>query len=240
VLPSRPACKTELGGNHLHGCKTVPIFVVDKGEDGNVGVSPACLPRYPKRVRGFQIRNSDRWADSAKIPHGAFNVPFIDNLGRFTGITLYKWYCDPRQLLASTVATIAQRLEVYCRRHNKNFVVKRNLPRILRCASYYAMTKNAWYWDRILFFSRNLEKHGKRLLHLTIKYVNKGDDNKRFVYSQVSSQTNWLLFRAKRPRDKSLFIQKGMAWTSRVTGKDMSSEDRRYLIPEIAKEISRV
>jgi hypothetical protein len=35
-----------------------------------------------------------------------------------------------------------------------------------------------------------------------VRYLVKANENIRFVYSQVASQTNWLLFRAERPRDK--------------------------------------
>lgn len=219
--------------------KTTAYFTLSKDGCGNAYV-PHCLPRFPKRMRGIMVRNSDRWADTSKIPHGVYNVPFIDNLGRYTGSTLYKWFCEPSQLVATTVATIARRLSNYCLRHNKRHIVLRNMPRILRASAYYAMSKNSWFWDRILFFSRNLEKHGNRILHWTIKFVNKGDDNKRFVYGQVSSQTNWLLFRAAKPRDKSLYISKGTEWVSRVTGRSIPPADRKYLMGEFAKTISSI
>jgi hypothetical protein len=165
------------------------------------------LNRNCLRAKAISIRSSTRWIDTFKTPNGGLHVPFIDQLGRFTGQSVYRWACDPRSLIATTVATIAKRLISYCRRHNKWFVIKRHLKVLLGAAAYYCFSKNSHFWDRILFFSRNLEKRGNLIHRLRLYFSSKWDDNKRFVYSQVIFQTNWLLFRALRPRDKSHFFK---------------------------------
>lgn len=197
------------------------------------------MDRHTPRQKGISIRNSIRWLDCMKSPSGGFNVPFIDRLGRYTGHSLYKWACDPRSLIATTVSTISKRLVDYCRRHNPWYVVKRNLSRIVRASAYYAMSKNAYMWDRVLFFARNLEKNGSLLHRVTLFFVSKLDDHKRFVYSHVCFQTQWLLFRAKWPRDKSL-LNNGKGWISSVKKDPPDIAFRTDAVREIAIAISSI
>jgi len=163
------------------------------------------LDRNTLRKKGVNIRSSTSWIQCFNTPNGGLEVPYIDSLGRFTGHTLYRWSCDPRSLLMTTVSTIARRAMVYARRHNKSYIVNRFSKAILGAAAYYAMSKNAHFWDRFLFFCRDLQKRGSLIHRLRLFFSSKWDDSKRFVISQVIFQTNWLLFRAFRPRDKSLF-----------------------------------
>jgi hypothetical protein len=173
-----------------------------------------------------------------KSPSGGFNVPLIDRLGRYTGSSIYKWACDPRSLIATTVSTISKRLVDYSRRHNKWYIVKKNLSRILRVSAYYAITKNAYVWDRVLFFARDLEKNGKLLHTFLLKFLSKLDDHKRFVYSHVSFQTEWLLFRAKWPRDKSL-LNRGKGWIL-PNGESPDIAFRTLAVRDIAIAINRI
>lgn len=166
------------------------------------------LDRDALRSKAINIRSSRSWIQCFNTPNGGLNVPYIDNLGRFSGHTLYKWSCDPRSLVATVTSTIARRVMVYARRHNKAYLVRRYSKSILGAAAYYAMSKNSHFWDRILYFCRNLQKCGTLIHRLRLFFSSKWDDNKRFVISQVIFQTNWLLFRAFRPRDKSLFYGK--------------------------------
>lgn len=166
------------------------------------------LDRDTLRQKGVKIRSSRSWIECFNTPNGGLNVPYIDSLGRFSGHTLYKWSCDPRSLIATTVSTITHRIMVYARRHNKSYVVKRFSKALLGAAAYYAMSKNSHFWDRVLFFCRDLQKRGPLIHRLRLFFSSKWDDNKRFVISQVIFQTNWLLFRAFRPRDKSLFYNR--------------------------------
>lgn len=106
---------------------------------------------------------------------------------------------------------------LYARRHNTWKVVKRFSRGILGAAAYYAFTKNNHFWDRILFFCRDLQKRGSLIYRTRLYYSSKWDDCKRFVYSQVIFQTHWLLSRALRPRDKSYFFKNarlGSTWSN--------------------------
>lgn len=203
--------------------KTVPIFALREDVNESFPMKIKALQRNPKRTKGISVRNSLRWADCFKVPQGPYYVPFIDDLGRFSGSTCYKWNCDPRQLVATTVSTVSRRIQLYARRHNKGRTVDKYSPAMLRACTYYCMSKNSWFWDRILFFLRDLSKYGKLILTFVLKFVCKENDYKRFVYCQVSSQTNWLLFRAKRPRDKFAFIEGGKSGNMRNFGCSYSS-----------------
>jgi len=159
--------------------------------------------------RGAAIKKSTRWIGGGMHATTAYSFPYIDNLGRFTGLELFKWSCDPRTYIASVVSTIARRLLLYCYRHNNKRVVSRNLDRIVRVSAYYALSKNIYLWDRVLFFSRDLEKRGTLLHRAMVPFLCKTSDSIRFVYSHVSQQTKWLLFRAERPRDKLAHNKRG-------------------------------
>jgi len=155
-------------------------------------------------LRGVVVRNSERWMRCLPLPGDrSWNIPYIDMIGRFTGNTVYRWSCKPQVALATIVSTIASRLLTYCLRHNKWYIVRRNLRRLAGASFLYACHKSSWFWDRILFFCRDLDKRGNLIHKYTLKSLLKMDENIRFVYSQVCFQTNWLLSQAHRPCDKS-------------------------------------
>lgn len=176
-------------------------------------VTPYVIPTFTgnaPRIRGAKIRNSKRWITGISPPVTAMDFPYIDKLGRYTGTTLFKWYCDPRSFVSSVVSTIASRLINRARYYNDARLVDRNSDRLVRAAFYYATSKNSYFWDRILFFVKNLEKNGKLIQTCVLRYVLKTDAHKRFVYGHVCSQTQWLLFRAERPRDKSAIMRRAL------------------------------
>jgi hypothetical protein len=173
----------------------------------------------PDHQIGVWIRSSERWADGFSL-RKVRQIPYIDRLGLITGHSLGTWRCSARQFVATMTSTVAKRLEKYCRQKNSNHVVDKNLGRIIRASYLYMVTGNKYFWDRILHFSRDLEKRGNLIHKYSLKLLCKMDVSTRFVYSQVISQTNWLLFRARRPRDKSkIFIsgtelpRKGKCWS---------------------------
>lgn len=130
-------------------------------------------------------------------------MPLVDRLGRFTGQSKYTLTCEPADVLSITVSTIYGRLKRYAHAHNERVITGRHLRVILRAATYYCISKNSYFMDRILFFLRDLKRNGKLIHKLVLHFLAKGDEDKRFVYSQVCYQTNWLIFRVvKRPRDK--------------------------------------
>jgi len=155
--------------------------------------------------KGIVHRNSRRWYPCAIGPTAPWDLPYIDRLGRFSGHTLIRWSTDPACIVGTTIATISSRLKGYAFKHNSPHVVRRNFRRILRVSAYYAMTKNNYFWDRILFFTRNLEKYEKLLHRLLLFFLAKSDVSTRFVYNHAVFQAQWLLFRSpvKGMRDKS-------------------------------------
>jgi len=162
---------------------------------------------YQPQKRAVSIKNSSRWYDCFPLPDSGngweWKIPYINKVGKYTGHTVYRWNCAPQAALATIISTISKRLLFYARRHNKLHVVRRNYKRIVGAAYLYAVTKNAWFMDRILFFLRKLEERGNLIHKFTLKFLVKQDEYIRFVYSQVLLQTNWLLSQARRPCDKS-------------------------------------
>jgi hypothetical protein len=217
-----------------------PIITL-RGDEGDPTYRIRNLDRNTLRQKAISIRASTSWIDTFKTPNGGLGVPFFDNLGRYTGHLVYRWSCDPRSLITTAVATVADRLLKYCWRHNKRYVVKRFSKALLGAAAYYVMSKNSHFWDRVLFFCRDLQKRGSLIHRLRLFFSSKWNDNKRFVISQVIFQTNWLLFRVYRPRDKFHFFServKRTCWrepTSSPSRVDLTTEVR-----EIAYAISQI
>jgi len=165
---------------------------------------------FAPRIRGAKIRNSKRWIAGISQPVTAMDFPFIDRLGRFTGSTLFKWSCDPRSFVASVVSTILNRLINRARYYNDWRLVESNSNRLVRAAFYYAISKNSYFWDRILFFVKNLKENGKLIQTFVSRHILRTDAHKRFVYGHACNQAQWLLFRAERPRDKSAIMKRAL------------------------------
>jgi hypothetical protein len=192
------------------------------------------------RKKAISVKSSIRWIDTFKTPNGGLNVPYIDEIGRITGHVLYKWSCDPRSLIATTVSTIAKRLMKYCCRHNYYRIVRKHLKSLVGAAAYYAFTKDSHFWDRVLFFSRNLEKRGNLIHKLRLFYSSKWSDHKRFVISQVIFQTNWLLSRGVNPRDKLQFYSRIKRTIWRKPDDAPSKSDLTDVIRSIAYAIGSI
>jgi len=216
--------------------KGSPVTVVFtlRGDDSDPEYKISTINRDCPRKKAISIKSSLRWIDTFKTPNGGLNVPFIDDLGRFTGTTLYKWSCDPRSIITTVVSTIAKRLVRYAIRHNKFRIVKKHYKSIVGAACYYAFTKDSHFWDRVLFFTRNLEKRGNLIHRLRLFFSSKWSDCKRFVISQVIFQTHWLLSRGKCPRDKLQFYEgiKNTIW------RKPESAPPRTMLTNVVREIA--
>lgn len=162
------------------------------------------------RIRGAKIRNSRRWISGICAPVTKLSFPYIDKLGKFTGTTLFEWSCDPKSFVASVVSTIANRAINRAIRYNEMRTVLAKSGLIVRAAYYYAISKDSYFWDRMLYFFKDLKKNGKLIQTFVLRNVLKTDAHKRFVYGHVCSQTQWLLFRAERPRDKSAIMRSAL------------------------------
>lgn len=191
------------------GCQ--PKYTFECKRAGNQFSIPT-LEHIP-RSWGLVLRTSDRWIN-ARQTKSEMSLPLIDKKGKFTGSTLVRTRCTALSFIATVVATIANRLSQHISRSNNqgHRTVVRYKRLIVQSAYYYAISKNNWFLDRFLFLSRNLEKNRRAAQSLLMKFLTRLDDNKRFVYCQVSFQTNWLLFRAHRPRDKSIFFEESSRW----------------------------
>jgi hypothetical protein len=163
------------------------------------------LPASFRQARGISIRRSKRWIDTTPVVRQWYDLPLINRLGQFTGQSAHTLQCGPADVFSTTVATIVSRLKRQASRFNDKHVVSANLRVLLRAAVYYALSRNSYFMDRVLYLLRYLRSNGATIHKLTIKFLSKCDANKRFVYSQACYQANWLLFRVCRPRDKSHF-----------------------------------
>jgi hypothetical protein len=184
-----------------------PFYEISR-RPGDKPLVAKVIPVDQRQVRGAQLRRSTRWLDTFPAVSGEYQLPHIDRLGRFTGESVYTLACNPADVLSTTVSTIYGRLKRYAAAHNQGSVLRKWTRVLLRASAYYALSKNSYYMDRILFFLRNLEKNGKLIHPITLKFLTKCNADKRFVYSQVCYQTNWLIFRACKPRDKLHFKHK--------------------------------
>lgn len=168
----------------------------------NVYVPPK-LPGNPGNRIAARFRLSDRWYEKVVYPYtGVRPFPYINELGQITGHILYYVSCSPSAYLASVVSTILNRIEAYARKHNHKRWIVKNAGRMTSAAYLYATTKNVYLWDRFLFCLRDLKERGALIHRIFLSGFCKASDSVRFVYSYVSLQTKWLMFRAERPRDK--------------------------------------
>jgi hypothetical protein len=203
--------------------------------------SPIHVHPKDNSLPGAVLRKSLRWYEmNLPVAHTGWHIPFYDDLGRRTGHTLAVYSCDPRTYVASCTATVARRLVNYCRRHNNWNEVAKRLGPLCQVSFLYAVTKNDYMWDRILTFCRDLQKFGKLIHRIMLKFLVKTDENVRFVYSHVSFQTQWLLFRARAPRDKSVLESRMKSFFV----KRRTTSEREFLrydaITEISSKISRI
>jgi hypothetical protein len=184
------------------------------------------------------MKRSKRWLDCAPSAMQWQPYPLISRLGKRTGLTMFWWNCSLPDWIASVISTVSNRIQSFCGRfsHNRD-VMSSYRHTVLKAAGYYVLSNNSYFMDRLLFFCRDLPTRGKLIHRTLLHFLSKLDANKRFVYSQVSYQTNWLLFRAaSRPRDKSKFKFKD----SQVISNSIGTRDHRKSIDgmcETAKAI---
>jgi len=181
-----------------------------------------------RQLRGARMKRSKRWLECAP----SFDwkpFPLISRLGKRTGLTMFWWKCSLPDWVASVTSTVSNRILSYISRFKTNRDIMSSYRSvILKAAGYYVLTNNSYFMDRLLFCCRNLRLRGKLIHKILLHFLSKMDANKRFVYSQVSYQTNWLLFRAaSRPRDKSKFKYKD---SSHLSNFDIGTRERNESI----------
>lgn len=173
-------------------------------------------------ARGVNFLTSSRWIDTLKHPGVPVDLPFIDKYGKFTGTNVYRANLSPQGFISVVVSTIFRRISFWSRSHNNIHQHNIRQSLLLKCAGYYALSKNSYFWNRILALSKDLRKNYRTISRLLHRYSHKLDAHKWFVYGHVCLQTQWLTSRALRPRDKSAFNNSEEDFTipSSVRGRD--------------------
>jgi hypothetical protein len=208
IRTPRPRKRREGSRKHVHQEDKSGFIALS--EENTRTLEVRSYSGFAPRIRGAKIRNSKRWISGISQPVTALDFPFIDRLGRFTGSTLFKWSCDPKSFVASVVSTILNRLIIRARHYNDQRLVDSCSDKLVRAAFYYAISKNNYFWDRILFFVKNLKENRKLIQTFVSRHILKTDAHKRFVYGHACNQAQWLLFRAERPRDKSAIMRRAL------------------------------
>jgi len=159
------------------------------------------LPRKNTAL-AVSLRRSNAWLTNMKFPTTSCELPFIDHVGKFTGYSVYRANLSPSAFIGTVCATIWRRLKFFILRKTSIREFNKRQHLYMKCCAYYALSKNEYFWNRLLAMSRQKDgwKAISKLLH---RFSLKLDDHKWFVYGQVCLQTYWLTFRAVRPRDKS-------------------------------------
>lgn len=174
-------------------------------DSGGIPFEVRTLPREARSARAVVVKRSPVWITDQKFPSGGYLLPFIDKLGRFTGSNCYRVDWSPASVIGSTFATIYKRLKAWIMKHNVDHRRRvRNYQTLLsQCVAYYTVSKNSYFWDRLLLLTKKLVKNRRAITGLVYSFATKLDAHKWFVYGHVCLQTNWLTSRALRPRDKS-------------------------------------
>jgi hypothetical protein len=164
------------------------------------------MPAKRHLVKGVNLRASSRWITTQRFPTSVVDFPFIDKVGKFTGTTLYRCTLPPAAYISSVIATVYRRLKFFCTRSlTSNSIGDWNKRQniLLRCCAYYSLTKNHYFWDRVLVLTKNISKNYKLISRIVHSFASKLDAHTWFVYGHVCLQTQWLTSRALKPRDKS-------------------------------------
>jgi len=151
----------------------------------------------------FTFRVSQRWVrGSANNTSVAVRAcPFVTREGVISSNAVHYWKCSASQLVASTAATVYNRLVSRWRRWSKNgsrVVPNRDLA--LRIAVLYTLTLDTGRLTRTLECAKRNEAACRRLVYQWSRIV---DAQTRFWYGQLTSVTLWLQRRAYKARDKS-------------------------------------
>jgi len=164
------------------------------------------LPKQKHRVKAIHLLTSRAWIDTPRSANSEVYLPFIDRVGKYTGTVLYKADMSPQGYMSTVISTIFRRLKFWVLRRSKlhEWNIRQNL--MLKCSAYYAITKNSYFWDRILALTKtSISKAWRTVSSLLHSVSSKLDEHKWFVYGHVCLQTQWLTHRALRPRDKSAY-----------------------------------
>lgn len=188
------------------------------------------LPRVKCHIKGLNMLTSLAWCKTLTGPKPVTELPYIDRYGKFTGRSSYKCSLAPQAYLSTVISTVFRRLKFWTlrRNHIKDVNIAQNI--LLKCSAYYALTKNVYFWNRILALTKgNLNRNRGLVASLLHSVTSKLDAHKWFVYGHVCLQTQWLTSRAVRPRDKSATKNdKELLWLIPVSIRNKSEEIVRF------------
>lgn len=188
------------------------------------------LPVKRSKAKGLNLLTSKAWLKSERFAQTSSYLPLIDKLGRYTGTVLYRTSMTPQGFISTVVSTILRRLKfLIINRGNTIFEYRKRQNVLLRCASYYALSKNSYFWDRILALTKDLGANWRTISSLVHRFSSKLDDHKWFVHGHVCLQTQWLTSRALRPRDKSTLNGRAFMYTTPRRGARENSSDFNHL-----------
>jgi len=155
-----------------------------------------------KNPIGINIKGSRRWLGPQRFVKGVAYLPYIDLNGKDSGFKLYKSEIEAPAFIGTVISTVFRRIYMRVRaRQQRSARIRQDL--LLRCAAYYVVSRNDYFWDRLLVLSSNLEKNYRLISNILHSFLAKLDATERFVHSHACLQAKWLTSRAIRPRDKS-------------------------------------
>lgn len=111
---------------------------------------------------------------------------------------------------------------------------------MLKCSALYTLTKNVYFWDRVLVLVKNINKNYQLISSILHRFSLKLDAHTWFVYGHVCLQTQWLTSRALRPRDKSTFSDRYTFITPNPVRVDGIGGYRQFEYDSIWKTFSSV
>jgi len=192
--------KPEVKGHKLN------YITIKSGREGSF-VEHECrnLTNLHMNPRGVHLRMSTRWIQhkSQRSVMTPVEIPYIDKLGRYSGCTIYRAHMQPSSFISTVTSTIFKRIFSYSVAKNGLQVTRIRQAQLFRCAAYYSLSKNSYFWDRVITMVKDLGKNYNSLSRIAHKFSFKLDAPTRFVYGHICYQIQWLTFRAVKPRDKS-------------------------------------
>lgn len=196
--------------------------------NGNQEWNISKLPKRKSKVKSLNLLTSKAWIKTSQFPNSDAFLPYIDRVGKFTGMATYRCNLTPQGYIATVITTIHRRLRLWIVRHQSLSEYNKRQSLMLKAAAYYALSKNVYFWDRILFLSKELSRNWRTISKVLHRYTAKLDEHKWFVYGHVCMQTQWLTLRALRPRDKSAYSDREFMYKRSDLGSHAHTSDIDY------------
>lgn len=193
-------------GKRKHQQSRQANFLCLDRDRGGVPFKVRQMPANRPSVLGVNVLTSKAWIKTPPPVRVPVSIPYIDRWGKFTGAACYTSVQTPQGFMSIVISTLFRRLKFWTLRKNSLGEFNKRQAILLKACGYYALTKNDWFWNRILALTRvSLCDRWRTIKSLLHSVSHKLDAHTWFVYGHVCLQTQWLTSRALRPRDKSAF-----------------------------------